>query len=746
MRIWFKKHNNGENDLPIRMYGLVPITVKDEVSILDVQLDMPEELRPNQTFIAEISENSGKGMAYTIAVVDEGLLDLTNFKTPDLWNHFFAKQALGVKTWDMYDMVLSGYGGEIDRFISIGGDGEVAEISTPDKANRFEPVVSFLGPFYLKKGEKASHMIKLPNYVGSVRTMVVARQGKSYGKAEKATPVKKPLMLLSTLPRVLGPGESVLLPVNVFAMDKKIQNVDISIHASDHFQVIGAGKQSIKFQKEGDQQAYFELLVGDQIGPAFVNIAAKSGREEAEENIEIQIRNPNPYTSEVHEATVLPGDSWNLKYEPFGTKGTNEAMLEISQVPPLNFNKRLRYLIRYPYGCIEQTTSAVFPQLYLANVVDLSGKQKLSIESNIKRGIERLSLFQLGNGGFSYWPGNRDVSEWGSNYASHFVLEAKEKGYFVSDQMISGMVNYHTKASNEFPYSTNLEKNKLWNVLSQAYRLYILAKAGKPNIAAMNRLRNYKHLNAVSAHTLAAAYAIIGQDKVASDLISNRSIDTNPYIETGGSYGSHIRDLAMMAEALIEMDKLEKAGEIIKQISNELNTQRWYSTQTTSYSLLAAGKFLGSFGGGNLEMNVALNRGSGKVLSSSKPIYQEEIEIETNESGALTIINTGENVFFAKFVLSGQSPPGKEIEEIQKHIKMDVKYFDMEGNVLDPSRLKQGTDFQIKTTVQNLASRSYHIEELALSQIFPSGWEIHNTRLTGFGNSKENTRIDLSGY
>ena len=205
-------HNFGANDLPMRMYGVVPITVVDKASQIEPELNMPETIRPNEAYTIKVSERLGKPMSYTLAVVDEGLLDLTRFKTPDLWNHFYAKQALGIKTWDIYDLVLDGYGGQLDRLISIGGDGEASGKPEARKANRFVPVVKHLGPFNLAPGEEHSHRIYMPNYVGSVRTMVVARQGDAYGKAEKATPVKKPLMLLATMPRVLGPNEELTLP------------------------------------------------------------------------------------------------------------------------------------------------------------------------------------------------------------------------------------------------------------------------------------------------------------------------------------------------------------------------------------------------------------------------------------------------------------------------------------------------------------------------------------------------------
>jgi hypothetical protein len=161
-------------------------------------------------------------MTYSIAIVDEGLLDLTRYKTPNPWDSFYAKEALGVKTWDIYDDVLGAYGGRINQVFSIGGDGMAAG-SKNKKANRFKPVVVYLGPFEIGKNQSKTHYIKIPKYIGSVRTMVVAHNPEiaAYGSIEKTTPVRKPLMVLASLPRKVTPGEKVRLPITVFAMEKK---------------------------------------------------------------------------------------------------------------------------------------------------------------------------------------------------------------------------------------------------------------------------------------------------------------------------------------------------------------------------------------------------------------------------------------------------------------------------------------------------------------------------------------------
>ncbi|RMG70068.1 MAG: hypothetical protein D6722_09180, partial [Bacteroidetes bacterium] len=217
-------HQQTANDLPIRLYGVIPLGIEDPQTHLQPVLAMADELQPNSEVRVRVSEATGRPMTYTVAMVDEGLLGLTRFQTPDPWQRFYQREALDVKTWDIFDQVLGAYGGEIKSMLSIGG-GAGDENPAGKKPDRFKPVVEFLGPFTLPAGQTQTHTIQLPNYIGAVRTMVVAGDPKvgAYGTTDKSTPVKTPLMVLGTLPRVLGPGEVVQVPVTVFAMEDDIR-------------------------------------------------------------------------------------------------------------------------------------------------------------------------------------------------------------------------------------------------------------------------------------------------------------------------------------------------------------------------------------------------------------------------------------------------------------------------------------------------------------------------------------------
>ena len=236
----------------------------------------------------------------------------------------------------------------------------------------------------------------MPNYIGAVRTMVVAgnHQTEAYGSTDKSVEVKKPLMVLATLPRKLSPGEKVTLPVTVFAMEQKVKNVNISLKLSNGIQVVGDKTKSLTFSKPDEQMAYFELDVSKAKGFNTIEVVATGNGETSTYKVEIDVFNPNPITSKVIDKTLEANATSNADFQTFGVYGSNSATVEFSTMPPMDFSRRLQYLIQYPHGCLEQTTSGAFPQLFLADIFDLPYNKKQEIKSNIENAIKRIGYFQ----------------------------------------------------------------------------------------------------------------------------------------------------------------------------------------------------------------------------------------------------------------------------------------------------------------------------------------------------------------
>ncbi|MBN1558717.1 hypothetical protein JW998_00605 [candidate division KSB1 bacterium] len=711
------------NDLPIRLYGVIPIHIINPKSVLEPQIICDDLFRPESSVSIRVREKNNLPMTYTLAIVDEGLLDLTHFKTPDPWGHFYRRQALGVKTWDMYDMVAGAYGGKLEKLLAIGG-GEKTKVESPRKANRFPPMVQFYGPFELKKGATNNHDIDIPQYVGSVRIMVVAGYKKSFGAAEKTTPIRKPLMVLGTLPRVVTINERVSLPVSVFALEDNIVNVRVRIAAHGPLTVDGDHEKDIQFAEKGDQLVNFDIQCDAIAGVAKLEISAQSGAEKAQQTIEIDVRNPMHEVVDIVDATLEGGKSWRKQTALAGTAGTNLVTLEVSRIPPINLGRRLGFLIRYPYGCVEQTISSVFPQLYLNRLVSLSQDKQRLIQQNVTAGIDRLRHFQTSDGGFSYWPGESAAQEWVSNYAGHFAVEAALAGYNVPSGLLDQWKTYQRrKARTWVTGETNSE-------LIQAYRLYTLALAGEADLGAMNRLKERPDLPTTAKWSLAAAYKLAGQEEAARSL-ARGDINVQVYRELSNTYGSDVRDKAMILETLTLLQDRERAQDIVKELSAALSSDRWMSTQTTAFALIAIARFAGLSGAveSSATFSYSWQNGPEQHITTSAPLFQQSLAVEHDSVGVIALVNKGDYSLYPRLIMQGTPRLGSE-KNASNGLACTVAYLDKNEHQIDISSLAQGTDIVLQVTVKNIGTIGKY-DEIALAYLVPSAWEIHNERLAG---------------
>jgi uncharacterized protein YfaS (alpha-2-macroglobulin family) len=277
---------------------------------------------------------------------------------------------------------------------------------------------------------------------------------------------------------------------------------------------------------------------------------------------------------------IAPGETWNGTLDFPGKPLSNTGIIELSRFPPLNLEKRLEYLISYPHGCIEQTTSAVFPQLYLDRALSLDESRIAEIRANIAAGIERLAGFQTARGGFSYWPGGEDDHSWGSTYAGHFLLEARRAGFTVPEKLINQWLYFQKDRA-------ALWQSRNGNPVDQAYRLYTLALAGEADLGSMNRLREQRDLDSKAGWRLAAAYWYAGQRDTARSMMRGLSIPSDSYRELSDTFGSTLRDKAMILETLILLEDPGRTRPLFEELSEALSADTWLSTQETAYALIA---------------------------------------------------------------------------------------------------------------------------------------------------------------
>lgn len=726
-------HAQTANDRPIRLYGVVPLQIVNPDTRHDLRLEVPGELRANEEFDVVVQTGDRRPAQVTVAVVDEGLLALTDFRTPDPWDHFYRKLRLGVNTFDLFDEVIGANTGDVLSVFSIGGG--MAEAYRRDQQGaegrrRFPPVSLFEGPVNTDDNGRAVARFTMPDYVGAVRVMAVSATGARYGRADRTVPVRTELMVVSSMPRALGPGDRFEVTASVFAMTEDVRTAEVRISADGPLSVVGESRRQVAFAEPGEQEVAFTLEAAEAIGEATVTVSAAKDGHEAASTTEIVIRTAAPRIGDREERPVTPGETVTLAIPDRGIPGSNRATIALRTRPDLNMGERLGWLMRYPYGCVEQTVSAVFPQLYLTTFLAAEGGgggDSARVDANINAGIDRLRRFQLGDGGFAYWPGSRDVSVWGSLYAGHFLLEARERGYHVPADLLNAWLAYERGMA-------LVTRDPL---MARVYRVFLLSLAGEPPTAAMNLLRenNLKDMRVTEKWMLGAAYRLAGVERQADEI--TRGLDTReePYSRTDMTYGSRLRDEAIILQTLLQFDRMEAARPLAERIARSLSANDWYSTQSTAFMLMALGRYIhaveGADGGSpRLAAEVRLPNGQTVTVDHRGFAWQMPVTDGFGDSLSVTLLE-GSSVARAYAALEWSGVPLRDTRgAVSRELALKVSWLDEDGMPISVESLRQGTRFWARFTATN-PNPEAPLAEVALVQVLPAGWEIENTRLSG---------------
>lgn len=737
-----QEHAAKANDMPIRLYGVVPIQIEDNSLKLNPTISMLETLKPKDKFEVKIKEDNKKEMYYTLAIVEEGLLNISSFKTPDPFNHFYSRPSLGVRTFDMYNEVLSAYGTELSSLLSIGGDMENINLNEDTRANRFRPVVQHLGPFYLGSGAQNTHQIELPNYIGSVRVMVVAADQTAFGNAQKQVPVKQDLMLLATLPRSLAPGDEMDLPISLFTMKNNIGKIDFGVELESDYLNFENSANSVEMNTVDERMEKMKMKVGSKEGIAKLGFYAKSAGNLANQEIEIDVRNPNPVIRRTDIKYIKAGQTFEWTGESIGNN--SELISSASSLAPINVEDHIKRLTRYPYGCLEQRTSAAIAMLFKPDLLKLNEIEKNYSKTVVNDLINDLYRFS-NTEGYGLWPSNGRYNNWLSSYVGDFMFLAKARGYQVPESTMEHWKS--TQSDNASSWSIPVKSSassRRYYVTQQAYRLYTLAENGNSKINEMNRLKEDHVLDITSNLLLAAAYAKAGRKDIAEGILNNINYEEDLEKEFDRrTYRTYPRDLALQIILLDELGQKEKIAPLGKALTDWLAKNRYMSTHTSAFVLRAVGVLAKQYGDSRaIQISYKQDNRQEQVLSSETGIISVQSEI--SGSSRLEIRNNTDKGLYLSITRSGKEPLGQEKSNSSK-LKIETKYLDMAGNKIDPNAIEQGVDLRVRTIITRPSLPTGSYSDLALRQIFPSGWEITNNRIYNI-NDESTKELDYQDY
>lgn len=716
-------HAQTLNDLPIRMYGVQGAQVYDHRTILHPEIDLPSEILPQQPFTVSVKERDGKPMSYTLAIVDEGLLDITAYQTPDPWSAMNRREALGVRTWDMFDDVIGAYGGTFSSILSIGGDEALRRAAGKEK--RFNPVVKYLGPFTLTKGTK-KHKITLPMYVGSVRVMVVAAHQGSYGSSDKTVAVRAPLMLLTSLPRKLNCGDRLRMPINLFVSEKQMGEVKVSVRVEGPLSVAGDSSKRVIFNDPAEKMVEFELACDKlKAGKAKIVVTALGGGKEVSETLWIEVSNPLPDQIESRLVELPAGQEFTYEWEPF-SQGRAELML--ATMPLIDFRGLFETVTNYAHYCTEQLAARAMYLLYARQFLQSAEQQ--SAEKSLEPILKTILARQISSGGFAYWPGQSNAHDWVSSMVGEVLTEARRQGFKIPYESFDKWKSYQHAAARAYSHTTLDGAD-----LGQAYRLYTLVNADEQPTASMNKLRESKDLSRSALLRLAAAYSLLGRSDVVKTLMAR--LEEARY--TKGSYAtfwSPLRDQAMELEAYMLMGDRVKAFSLAQQVVATFSATA-SSTQEIAFVSAAMARFSTPKDDRACEVSVAEE---GALARNIRDLFGVMSLAVRPESGRVRVSNKAQKPIYLSLMTARRPTADTSLSAVEKRCSLRISYTDLHGKPISIAEIRQGVEFQ---AVVEVKMGDHQSPSMALTFPIASGWEIWNERLVGGGASAEAHYTDV---
>ena len=780
--------------LPARAFGVIPLKIDATRRRLSIEMSLkPDNDQQEQTSLTDnrglipdnqseavVRPNSEINIAFEvhgrrswqkydvcIAAVDEGILALTDFQTPNPHDFFYQQRGLKTRSFDLYSGILPEIADVTDNS-STGGDGASARGLGRKRLNtssirRVKPISLWSGFVQTDGNGRGTVQFKIPQFNGKLRLMAVTFAGADYGATEAYVTVREPIVLTPTFPRFLAGGDKIRVPVTLFNGTGTDGEFTVKLQASGDVRLLSARTVNTaetmlektpekpseppkaepplhelsvdKTVEAGTEaQVFFDIRVQDAIGAVNFNLSAEGNTETTQIDVELPLRSVAPPVTKTGYGMVRAGKPADFILPANLIADSSEFSLTLSPFPNIAFSDSLRYLLRYPHGCLEQTTSKVFPLLYfsdLARSVEPMLAAEDSVDYYITSGITKLESMLMSSNYFSYWPGGTYANPWSSIYASHFLVEARKAGYEVADRVYDAMLaGLRTRA--KFSPDTegnNNAKQVRANIALATYASYVLAAAGQPDRGTMHYLKNRgaSGLSDYSHFQLAGAFALSGELETALSMLPVSVSPSfngkgNPGWETGGTFNSPIRAQAIMLDVLAEVNENHPSiPMLVKNLSEAASDgNRWRTTQDNAFAFLALGKIMKKQADRNYSGTLKINGEHFADFDATETRYTDEawdgarIELTVKGEGSCYY-------YWSAFGIQRDS----FIKEYERELQVRRRYFNKDGEGLTGTFV-HGDLIVAEITVKALTA---NLENVVVVDMLPTGFEIENPRL-----------------
>jgi uncharacterized protein YfaS (alpha-2-macroglobulin family) len=727
---------HGISDIPLTVahgYQSVKVEAKDRHIPVEILAEQKVRSHTHQ----KVRVKAAPGSLVTLAAVDNGVLQVTDFATPDPYGHFYAKRALEVSGYDLYPLLFP----EVKPSLSsTGGDGEsdMKKRVNPMPAKRIKIVSYWSGIATANGSGEAEFEFDIPQFSGQVRLMAVACKDDRFGSKESAITVADPIVLSSALPRFMSPGDTVTMPVTITNTTNNSAGATAKLRLDGALRPIGDDQQTLSIPAGSESRATFRIVAPPALGTGKITVDVNSMGERFSDETEIGIRPAAPLQKLTGAGAIAAGGTQTVNFATGDfIPSSIDYNLVVSRSPAAEFGKYLNWLVEYPYGCTEQTVSAAFPQLYFSDLADLvqgpgvNKSQRSSANYNILEAIRKIKMRQLYNGAVTLWDNEDSENWWATVYAADFLLEAQKAGFDVDKGLIStmlGYINSRVKNRETVLYHYNRDQERRIVPKEMIYGLYVLALAGQPNVSTMNLYKTApSQLSLDCKYLLAAAYALAGDKKSFREFLPAQFAGEESLPQTGGSFYSDIRDESIALDVLVDVDPGNPQIPIMqKHVVDKLKQRSWWSTQEIAFSFLAIGKIAHKDGGSTATGDIRADGHSiGSMTGNPVKFTTKQLAGSGNNPPRVDITTHGQGKLYYFWESEGISASGAYKEE-DNFLRVRRRFYDRYGRPLTGNSFKQNDLIIVQLSLERTFSTD--VDNVVITDMLPAGFEIENPR------------------
>ncbi len=717
---------------PKRAMGLIHLPLDREARRLNVTIEAPEKVLPESTLQATLKLDVPVDKArVSIAAVDVGVLSITDFETPDPFEHFFGQRRYSVDAKDIYADVIEAHRADKAKQ-RFGGDADLVRGGKKPQSE-VQIVSLFNSPVEFNEQGEANVDLQLPDFNGRLRLMAIAFSDDRFGHQDSEVTVAAPIIAEIAMPRFLAQGDKSTIALDVQNLTDSEQKLSVETNADFPLKLESKKQTIVLAPKQKRTLRYTVDAIGVDGAATVSTRISGEGIDNFSRSWKLGVRPAYPAITENMQVLLKPGETFKLsdKSLPGAIPSSLQGSISLSPMIDLQINSQLKNLLGYPYGCLEQTSSRAWPLTFATpENQERFGLKPIKEETRldmIEKGIDRILSFQRRNGSFGLWGKDSPEEHWLTVYATDFLLNAKNMGMDVAEKPLEKAVKrlqYYLNSSNTFARQRWSNDPKHYAFSTRAYAAYVLAQLNRAPLGTLRNMYNSQFERANTGFSqiqLGLALLKMGDRKNGNEALQ-KAVDNFPQeYRYWGDYGSEARDLAMSIYLLLHHDKQQDAAlQLSLQLKEAIQSRRWLSTQER-IALFMAGIELES--GLSDEWQASWNLADKTSQSiNSKGAWKKFLGAKQFEQG-FSLKSEHENVLYLGAMVNGYS---KEAPAPANHgLEVVRNWYDIHGKPIKPGNFKTGDLALVHVSI----STEQRVPDALVINLLPAGLELENQNL-----------------